>query len=1354
MFFTILPNHLLRFFGLGFLCFVLAFLINVHLHSQPTLLIPVGSPTPDEPLRQQSKANHTQTPWYLAMQQPNANVPEVERLFNEYFIAHPFERSKQKQQCQLWIEQGKLNMDANGLPLPHPAWTENDVRAFIIRNSKPISGNRDDYSPYPEWNDVAGTWRMIGPYHAQPTRCTTSPNPSSYMMGGFCDRVYINPFNTNNLYAGLSYGGLWVSQDKGQTWALTDAQFPNGTNTYANRDYYYGKIEASPANPALVYAATETGVLKSTNFGQTWSLCPTVNRTVDATKRPWFITLAPDDTLTALCNFGKFIYRTTDAGQTWSVVFNNNSGGPNHTFTSQHSVNTNYGVYERTYNFWGLAFHPTNPNVVLLGVYNSANQACIYKSTNKGATFSLLVNVSQNLSRTMPSSLFFEVKPVSPDKIFVFSLFTQDTLYKYSSTNGALLDKYRVGAELEAFDITHNNENILYAGYYGSGEVKKSVNGGQNFTIMNPGYTSCPNYVHPDVRCIHAIGNMVLIATDGGVTLSEDAMATTRSIGNHISAIDLWGFSSSFKSDIVAAGCDHGPTKFRRFDGEFGWLEVGGGDASDVTVNPVNDRWFYHNNGYNKYKRYINDNGATSSFGVVENISFHRIEFHPNVWTTAYGISGAKILRSTDNLSTATEFYDFGETVNRIKIALKNPMIMYALLSNNKIRKSTDGGITWTLITPPSSVSGGQTNIRDIDVGNNPDELYAAYGNYQTTCKIVRTTNGGTTWTNLTANLPTAAAYQIAFQRGTNGGIYIALVGRGVYYRNNSMTQWEPLGTGLPMAGYWQNLYTVPARNKFRMGSSRGAWEHNLYEPSAVHALISTDKTTTACARDSIAFRDYSAYYGNVTFNWAFEGGSPATSTLENPKVSYNTPGAYSVTLTVTDAQGNSDTQTLTNFVTVLPSVCAPDATPGTALQLNGSSQYATAPALNLNSNTVTLTAWIKRNGAQNDWAGILFCRSGNTTAGISIRNTNELRYHWNDGGYGWASGLTVPDNEWTHIALVASPTSMRIYRNGVPATHTTTINPEEFNAALNIGYDANNSARYFNGLIDEVCVYNRTLTQAEIRELMHLTKQPDADPTLVAYYQFNNTTTGATEYDRARVNHATLVGGATRVPSTGPFAGGNSFRTTVNAAGLIDAPPVGLRLNFAGGTLPGGEIVLSRLNYPPNDLPPCSNFLANNGYYILNNYGANATFTAPATAELYGINVPPLANLPATAYSLYKRNFNAEGNSWGSPLATPTTITEGISGSFSLGNTNGFTSQGQFALTANLTQQSINGSSEACVNGISAYSVAPLNTLGATYTWSITAGSGAILSGQGTPQIQVQWLNNQPGQVSVTITE
>jgi vibriolysin len=53
-----------------------------------------------------------------------------------------------------------------------------------------------------------------------------------------------------------------------------------------------------------------------------------------------------------------------------------------------------------------------------------------------------------------------------------------------------------------------------------------------------------------------------------------------------------------------------------------------------------------------------------------------------------------------------------------------------------------------------------------------------------------------------------------------------------------------------------------------------------------------------------------------TTWSWTFEGGTPATSTAQNPTVTYTTVGTYDVTLVVTNAQG-SDTEIKVNYIDV-----------------------------------------------------------------------------------------------------------------------------------------------------------------------------------------------------------------------------------------------------------------------------------------------------------------------------------------------------------------------------------------------------------------------------------------------------
>ena len=166
-----------------------------------------------------------------------------------------------------------------------------------------------------------------------------------------------------------------------------------------------------------------------------------------------------------------------------------------------------------------------------------------------------------------------------------------------------------------------------------------------------------------------------------------------------------------------------------------------------------------------------------------------------------------------------------------------------------------------------------------------------------------------------------------------------------------------------------------------------------------------------------------------------------------------------------------------------------PGATPDTgyAASFNGTSANITLPPINLNSNVMTITAWVNRNGTQNAWSGILFGR-GTTADGFHFGTANELRYTWNNNAstYNFNSGLVVPNNQWTFVALVIEPTRARLFMvtNGVLASATNNVaNPAvlAFDGTTCIGQDSSSSSRYFNGLLDEVQLFNQALTPAQL---------------------------------------------------------------------------------------------------------------------------------------------------------------------------------------------------------------------------------------------------------------------------------
>ena len=76
-----------------------------------------------------------------------------------------------------------------------------------------------------------------------------------------------------------------------------------------------------------------------------------------------------------------------------------------------------------------------------------------------------------------------------------------------------------------------------------------------------------------------------------------------------------------------------------------------------------------------------------------------------------------------------------------------------------------------------------------------------------------------------------------------------------------------------------------------------------------------TGSSTSIEAGQRVTFTDQSTY-SPTSWSWTFEGGTPATSTVQNPTVTYNTPGTYNVTLITTNANG-FDSETKIDYITV-----------------------------------------------------------------------------------------------------------------------------------------------------------------------------------------------------------------------------------------------------------------------------------------------------------------------------------------------------------------------------------------------------------------------------------------------------
>jgi PKD repeat protein len=128
---------------------------------------------------------------------------------------------------------------------------------------------------------------------------------------------------------------------------------------------------------------------------------------------------------------------------------------------------------------------------------------------------------------------------------------------------------------------------------------------------------------------------------------------------------------------------------------------------------------------------------------------------------------------------------------------------------------------------------------------------------------------------------------------------------------------------------YCSKMFTEGQKTRMRnaLNSSTGG-RNNLWKDANLNlvgvnnpTLCSADfsaPNTAICVGDTVIFQDMS-YNAVSGWSWSFEGGNPATSTDQNPAISYTVPGIYEVSLTATDGSSNL-TSTKSAFIHVFSS--------------------------------------------------------------------------------------------------------------------------------------------------------------------------------------------------------------------------------------------------------------------------------------------------------------------------------------------------------------------------------------------------------------------------------------------------
>ena len=162
---------------------------------------------------------------------------------------------------------------------------------------------------------------------------------------------------------------------------------------------------------------------------------------------------------------------------------------------------------------------------------------------------------------------------------------------------------------------------------------------------------------------------------------------------------------------------------------------------------------------------------------------------------------------------------------------------------------------------------------------------------------------------------------------------------------------------------------------------------------------------------------------------------------------------------------------------------------------------------LNLTTNAMTMTAWVKRNGSQKAYTGIMFTRDvcDVNVAGLNfggagpssgkdnwwLIGNDELQYNFNNNedAWGFHSWLEVPNNTWTFVAVVVNKGKATLYMSdGVgemqSATNYLPHSSQTLSGVMRVGKDGVDPNRAFEGDMDEVRIYDYALSAAEVLSL------------------------------------------------------------------------------------------------------------------------------------------------------------------------------------------------------------------------------------------------------------------------------
>lgn len=416
-------------------------------------------------------------------------------------------------------------------------------------------------------------WRGIGPYR-----------------GGRSAAVTGVPGKPNLFYFGSVGGGVWKTTDAGNTWSnISDGFFGGSIGSVAVSDWdnnviYVGQGEATVrGNVSFGH-----GIWKTTDAGKTWSFAGLKNsnhipRIRIHPKNPDLVYAAVLGDLFKSSE-ERGVYRSDDGGKNWKRIL---------------FANADAGAVD-------LCMDPNNPRILFASTWrirrtpysleSGGDGSALWKSTDGGDTWK---NISAN--EGMPKGIWgivgVSVSPVNSNK--VYAIIENDNGGVYRSDDGGTTWKKmnddrnlrqrawyysKIYADTKDEDIVY----VMNVSYH------KSKDGGKTFKAMNANHGD-----HHDLWIAPEDNQRMIIGDDGGGQVSFDAGENWSTYNNQPTAQYYRVTTDNhFPYRIYGAQQDNSTQRvLHRTDGysigDHDWESTAGGESGHIAIDPMDEDVVY-----------------------------------------------------------------------------------------------------------------------------------------------------------------------------------------------------------------------------------------------------------------------------------------------------------------------------------------------------------------------------------------------------------------------------------------------------------------------------------------------------------------------------------------------------------------------------------------------------------------------------------------------------------------------------------------------------------------------------------------------------------------------------------------